>query len=151
MEIRTRLFGEQIIDPDTIITFPNGIPGFEDKHSYKLFAQEGSEVTFWLQSLDDEELGFSVADPIHFKINYLFELSDEEEQLLHLDDMNDLMLLLILQKNKNSNEQPVIKSTLNEPLVINTKSRLAMQKIMPHYEQSITLIQQAPEINVTEA
>ena len=151
MEIRTSLFGEQIIDPDTVITFPQGIPGFEDKTTYKLFHQEGNEIIFWLQSVDDAELGFSVADPANFKINYLFVLTDEEEQLLQLTDINDLAFLLILQKNDNEGDKPVIKGTLTSPLVINTKTRLGIQKIIPRIEQSITLIEQIPEISVTEA
>jgi flagellar assembly factor FliW len=151
MEIKTSLFGEQIIDPNSVITFPLGIPGFEDKKTYKLFHQDVNEIIYWLQSVDDEELGFSVADPIHFNINYLFVLTDEEERLLELKDINDLAFLLILHKNENDDGKPVIKGTLSSPLVINTKSRLAIQKIIPRIEQSITLIEQTPEINVTEA
>ncbi|MDO9103952.1 MAG: flagellar assembly protein FliW [Methylovulum sp.] len=150
MEIRTSLFGEQIIDPNTVITFPQGIPGFEDKTAYKLFHQDGNEIIYWLQSLDDEDLGFSVADPAHFNINYLFVLTDEEEQLLKLSDINDLAFLLILQKNENDGQQPMIKGTLSSPLVINTKTRLGIQKILPRIEQSITLIEQNPNISVTE-
>ncbi|MCF7986885.1 MAG: flagellar assembly protein FliW [Methylovulum sp.] len=151
MEIRTSLFGAQLIDPETVITFPQGIPGFEDKTIYKLFKEEENEIIFWLQSVDDADLGFSVADPAEFNINYLFTLTDEEEQLLQLNDVNDLAFLLILQKNENSGDKPMIKGTLTSPLVINTKTRLAIQKIIPRIEQSITLIEQSPEIQVTEA
>lgn len=150
MEIKTSLFGEQVIDPDTIITFPQGIPGFENNTTYKLFHQEGNEIIFWLQALDDENLGFSVADPRHFNINYLFLLSDEEEQLLQLTDINDLAFLLILQKSDNDDGKPTIKGSLTSPLIINTKSRLGVQKILPRVEQSITLIEQNPEIQVAE-
>ena len=150
MEIKTSLFGEQVIDPDTIITFPQGIPGFEDNKTYKLFHQEGNEIIYWLQSLDDENLGFSVADPIHFNINYLFVLSDAEEQLLQLTDVSDLAFLLILQRNELQGGKPMIKGSLTSPLIVNTKTRLAIQKILPQVEQSITLIEQNPEINVTE-
>lgn len=151
MEIRTSLFGAQIIDPETVITFPQGIPGFEDKTTYKLFKEEENEIIFWLQSVDDADLGFSVADPAEFNINYLFTLSDEEEQLLQLSDVNDLAFLLILQKNENIGDKPMIKGTLTSPLVINTRTRLAIQKIIPRIEQSITLIEQSPEIQVIEA
>lgn len=151
MEIRTSLFGAQLIDPETVITFPQGIPGFEDKTTYKLFKEEENEIIFWLQSVDDADLGFSVADPAEFNINYLFTLSDEEEQLLQLSDVNDLAFLLILQKNENIGDKPMIKGTLTSPLVINTRTRLAIQKIIPRIEQSITLIEQSPEIQVIEA
>ena len=40
MEIKSKTFGVQSVDPDTIITFPNGIPGFESDTRFKFFHQE---------------------------------------------------------------------------------------------------------------
>ncbi len=36
MEIKSSFLGEQSIDSNTIITFPNGILGFEDQTRFKL-------------------------------------------------------------------------------------------------------------------
>ncbi len=62
--INTAAFGEQAIDPDTLIHFPEGIVGFEDCTRFKLFHEEGGEgLVHWLQSADRPELSLSVADP----------------------------------------------------------------------------------------
>lgn len=149
MEIKSIFFGEQSIDPSTVINFPQGIPGFEDQTRFKLFHQEGDNpLIFWLQSLDDESLIFSVAQPSVFNINYNFVLSDEEESLLEAEDVADMVILIIL--HKDASDQPTVKGAIKSPLVINSAKRLGLQKVLVHVEQSITLTEECNEINVSE-
>ncbi|MFI3184984.1 MAG: flagellar assembly protein FliW [Methylococcaceae bacterium] len=148
MEIKSRFFGEQTIDPSTIINFPNGIPGFEDQTRFKLFHQEGDNpLVFWLQSLDDEALVFSVAQPSIFNINYNFALNDAEEAMLGIEDPADTLLLIILHKDES--DQPTVKGAMKSPLVINVAKRIGLQKVLTEVEQSITLTEASNEINVT--
>ncbi|MGZ5009655.1 MAG: flagellar assembly protein FliW [Methylobacter sp.] len=150
MEIKSSIFGEQIIDPSTIINFPNGIPGFEDQTRFKLFHQEGDNpLIFWLQSLNDESLIFSVAQPSIFNINYDFILNDAEEALLGIEDISDVLILIMLHKDPSA--QPTIKGSIRSPLVINSAKRIGLQKILAQVEQSITLTGISNEINVSES
>jgi len=138
MEIKSSIFGEQTIDPSTIINFPNGIPGFEDQTRFKLFHQEGDNpLIFWLQSLDDESLVFSVAQPSIFNINYDFTLSDTEEAILGIEDISDVLILIML--HKESSDQSAIKRSIKSPLIINSAKRIGLQKILIQVDQSITL------------
>jgi flagellar assembly factor FliW len=149
MEIKSSFLGEQSIDPNTIINFPNGIPGFEDQTRFKLFHQEGDNpLVFWLQSLDDETLIFSVAEASTFNINYNFILNDAEEALLGIEDDADTLILIIL--HKDDNVQPTVKGAINSPLVINSAKRIGLQKVLKEVEQSITLTETSNEINVSE-
>lgn len=153
MEIKSRIFGEQTIDPNTIISFPKGIPGFENQTRFKLFHQEGKPIIYWLQSLDDENLIFSVAHPAIFNINYSFVLTDAEEVLLQLENSDDVLILILLHKDESDpgSHHPTIKGSIKSPLVINGAKRIGMQKILAHSEQSITLTEARNEIDVTEA
>jgi flagellar assembly factor FliW len=152
MEIQTKLLGKQIINPETIITFPYGIPGFEDQIRFKLFHQEGSEIVYLLQSLDDLELFFSVAEPIHFHINYNFILTDAEQALLQAESGEDLLILIMLHQNNEQHDgKPTIKGSIKSPLIINSKKRLGYQKVLSVIEQSITLTEKNNEIDVVEA
>lgn len=138
MEIKSSIFGEQTIDPSTIINFPNGIPGFEDQTRFKLFHQEGDNpLIFWLQSLDDESLVFSVAQPSIFNINYDFVLTDAEEAILEIKDTSDILILIMLHKDPAN--QSAIKGAIKSPLVINSAKRIGLQKILTQIDQSITL------------
>ncbi len=149
MEIKSSFFGEQSIDPSTIISFPNGIPGFEDQTRFKLFHQEGDNpLVFWLQSLDDEALVFSVAQASTFNINYNFTLNDTEENTLGFEDVADLLILIILHKDED--DQPTVKGAIKSPLVINSAKRIGLQKVLAEVEQSITLTETSNEINVSE-
>ncbi|MDP3334672.1 MAG: flagellar assembly protein FliW [Methylococcaceae bacterium] len=152
MKIKSSLLGEQVIDPSSIIHFPNGIPGFEDQTRFKLFHQEDNPIIFWLQSLDDELLTFSVASPSLFNINYNLTLSDKEEQTLALDNAEDIVVLILLHKDEDSQspQQPTIKGSIKAPLIINSAKRIGLQKVLSNVEQSITLVETGNEIDVSE-
>lgn len=152
MEIKSKLLGEQQIDPETIITFPGGIPGFEDQTRYKLFHQENNEIIYWLQSLDDEYLTFSVASPASFNINYSFFLSNEEQDLLQLENPENLLILILLhtEKGNQGTNKPTIKGSIKSPLLINSASKIGLQKCLLQIEQSITLTEKSNEIDLAE-
>ena len=152
MEIKSKTFSEQNIDSESIINFPDGIPGFEDQTKYQLFQQEDSKVVYLLQSMTNEDVAFSVAQPIHFNINYHFMLTDAEETTLGIESINDLLILLILHRDDGSETPgvPTIKGSLKSPLLINTKNRIGIQKALATVEQSITLTEKHNEIEVSE-
>ena len=151
MEIQSKLLGNLQIDPDTIISFPQGIPGFEDQTRFKLFHQEGSEIVFWLQSVDSEDLTFSVAHPVNFNIFYNFTLSDAEQDLLEARNGEELIILILLHKeNEVSDGKPTIKGSIKSPILINAEKRIGYQKVLLEIEQSITLIEKINQIDVSE-
>jgi flagellar assembly factor FliW len=152
MEIQSKTFSEQHINSDSVITFPKGIPGFERCTQFKLYNQQDSEIVYLLQSIEDEDIGFSVAHPSHFNINYNFMLSDEEEQLLDVKSADDLLLLLILHRDLEAqpDDRPSIKGSINAPLLINTQNRIGMQKNLNSVEQTIILTEKHNEIDLCE-
>lgn len=153
MEIKSKFLGEQRVDPDTIIVFPKGIPGFEDQTRFKLFHQEDNPIIFWLQSVDDEDLTFSAANPVDFNINYSFILTDEEQTLLELSSPDELAVLILLHTDENDEEsgKPTIKGSIKSPILINVNSRKGIQKVLVQVEQSITLTEKNHEIDFSEA
>ncbi len=153
MEIQSSLLGKQQIDPESIIHFPLGIPGFEDQKRFKLFHQEGNTALFWLQSIDDPDLTFAVTAPATFNINYNFSLTDEETELLKLDDQSEIVLLVLLHTDNETNAEtkPTVKGSIRTPLIINADERVGFQKVFTSLEQSITLAEDTKsEINMTE-
>ena len=152
MEIQSKLLGNQEINPETIINFPRGLPGFEDQTRFKLFHQEGSEIVYWLQSVDNGDLTFSVAHPAHFNINYNFTVTDPEEALLQIAPGDELVILILLHKdNEQENGKPTIKGSIKSPILINANKRIGIQKVLVAIEQSITLTEKVSEIDVSEA
>ena len=86
-QYETSHFGTIDYNPESVITFPNGIiqlEGFEHCTRYVLFHEEANSGVFhYLQSLDDAELSFTVVDPTLFGIAYEVELNEKESCLLY--------------------------------------------------------------------
>ena len=66
MQIETTRFGLLPIDENQVITFPEGLPGFESHRRFTLVQHPGSDGRSpfqWLQSVDDGALAglFAVA------------------------------------------------------------------------------------------
>lgn len=151
MKIHSTYLGEQEIDPDTVITFPSGLPGFETNTRYKLFNEEDKPTVFWLQSLDDASIMFSAAQPESFNFAYELNISDEEVALLEIEDPDRVIVLLLLARpndSKSDDETELarsgVRANLNGPLLLNVDKRLAMQKVL-HNAEKITLIRSAAQ------
>lgn len=138
MEIQTSNFGTQTINADDILLFPNGLVGLEEQNQFKLFHQDSENPTvYWLQSITQADFMMSIIPPAVLGFNYEIELSDEEIDLLNLDDPNDAIVLLIVYKKheQDQNTDDIdFKAIIKAPLVINTKAKLGLQKSLPDLE-----------------
>lgn len=149
MLVKTAVFGEQVVDPSTAIQFPHGLPGFEECKQFKLFHQDGSDpVVYWLQSLDQPDVMFSVADPTVFGINFDFILTDEEESLIGPTSPEDILLLILLYRDENADEQGAasVKGSFKSPLVINVKTLKGLQKVLGDIDPTITVRERSSSI-----
>ena len=147
MKFHSTQFGMQEVDPESILTFPKGMPGFEGSTRYKLFHddQEQQVVVHWLQSIDEPDVAFALVDPAVFGLNYEFVLTDEEEQLLKMESVDDIAVLLIAYKPQpDADSKANINANINGPIVLNMRSRLGLQKILVGPEADITLKSKKP-------
>ncbi|MBU1690151.1 MAG: flagellar assembly protein FliW [Gammaproteobacteria bacterium] len=146
MKFHSIQFGTQEIDPESILTFPKGMPGFENCTRYKLFHEDKEQpVVHWLQSIDDPSVAFSVVDPAVFGLNYEFVLSDEEEQLLKMESVDDIAVFLIAYKQQpDAGSKTNINANINGPIVLNTRARIGMQKVLVGLQADITLKSKKP-------
>jgi len=139
MQVQTHLFGTIEIDPDTIITFPAGLTGFEKSLRYKLVheAGEGEPVSFTLQSIDDAAVAFQIVDPTAIGFQYELELSESELATLKVEKPEDVAVMLLLFKQESNSRQ--IGANVRAPLLINVKTRLGLQKVIGNVQPRITV------------
>jgi flagellar assembly factor FliW len=117
------------IDPNTLIDFPNGLPGFEDCKRFKLLHSDKNPILFWLQSIDNPEVEFSLADPDLLKVTYELTLTDEEKSTLQVDAGDGLKTAVLLsQEEKHNIAAQSILANFKSPIVINMAKRIAIQK-----------------------
>lgn len=141
MKINSTVFGTQEVDPESILTFPKGMPGFENCTRYKLFHEDKDQpVVHFLQSLDQPDVSFSLIDPALFGLNYEFVLSDEEEKLLQMERAEEIAVFLITYKQQpDADAKANINANINGPIVLNTRTRLGMQKVLVGLQADVTL------------
>lgn len=139
MNIAAPRSGTLTVDPERIIEFPNGLPGFEDCRRYTLHhpdAEEGAQAPryFILQSLDDAGVAFSITDPALFGFNYEISLSDEEAAALDLADPAEAAVVVMLVKENSG-----LRANLKAPLVLNLRTRRGIQHVFSRLNYQVTL------------
>ncbi|HZW24571.1 MAG TPA: flagellar assembly protein FliW [Gallionella sp.] len=148
IKVETR-YGELNVDPSQVITLPRGLPGFEQNTKWKLFHEVdekgdiASRVVVYLQSIDDGGISIPLTDPTLFGFNYDLVLSDSEAAELGIEDPSDVLVLTTLSlRNPEAGGVRRLSSTdmyanLSAPILINTKSRIGMQKTLVGHESKV--------------
>lgn len=128
MKLQTRLFGTVDYEAEDVITFPNGLPSFEEERSFLILPIEGSEgQLLCLQSTATPALSFVMMNPFSLCPGYAPELSPAERQALKAERDQDLCFYVLCAMKR-----PVSDSTVNMkcPIALNPDHRLACQVIL---------------------
>lgn len=124
IEIDTRL-GRRTIDPDTVIDFPRGLPGFEEEHKFTLLPLSPDAPLLILQSMTRPEVGLLVADPFSFLPSYHIQLGEAEKKLLNVSSHKEGATLVTVTIPEGKPQDAMLN--LTGPIVINHQSRIGLQ------------------------
>jgi flagellar assembly factor FliW len=125
MHIDTEQFGRIEINEDDVITFPEGIPGFEELQRFALLSMGEEFVNFfWLQSIDRPEVCFVVTDPFVIYNGYEVKIEDDDLELLGIASPKTVLTLVIVVIPENPED---IRVNLKAPVVINIERNLGKQ------------------------
>ncbi len=133
MHFNTPSFGTVEYEQKDIIRFQDGLFGFENMIDYLLIHISPMEDSFmYLQSLQDENLSFILANPFTLYPGYSPSLSKEDLIQMNLQDDTPVIFYSICVLKK-----PIAQSTCNlkAPLVIRTDTRKGFQVVLqdPQY------------------
>ena len=148
MKIESPRFGTLEVEPSRIIEFPRGLVGLEQCKRFSLFHPEGEQPSYFiLQSLDDPELAFHIADPSNFGFGHEIILSDEEAADLALSAAdreaaksvaNSISkLVVVVMLTKEGPGRPV-RANLNAPLIINMETRRGLQHVFSRLDYNVS-------------
>lgn len=132
MKIQTKFLGEVEIQQSEIITFKNGLPGFQEYTKYILLGLDADLPIALLQSIEDEKIGFVVGFPFAFKPDYAFDLSEEDKEQLQIEEESEVATYTVITLKEN-----FVDSTINllAPIIINTKQKLGKQIVLQDSEK----------------
>lgn len=127
MIIKTKYHGEIKIDEGQIISFENGLPGFNDETQFVVLPLSEDSPFLALQSVKQEHIAFIVASPFIFFKGYEFDIDHATLELLHIEDIEDVEVMAILTL-----EEPFENTTANlkAPIIVNKKEMKAKQIIL---------------------
>jgi flagellar assembly factor FliW len=137
MIVKTKYFGEVDLKEDKIISFDNGIIGFEYCKKFTLIYdnKEGKRPNIsWLQSIDELVLSIPVINPFLLKEDYNPVVEDELIKSLGEITQDSIMVLVSVTI------PPDIKSmsaNLKAPFIINPDTKKGTQIIADNSEYEI--------------
>jgi flagellar assembly factor FliW len=134
MLIKTRYFGEIDVDDQKIITFDNGLIGFEYLKKFTLIynnESESSSTVTWLQSLDEPMVAFPALSPFYVMTDYNPIVEDDLLAPLGEISPDELLVLVTITVPSDLTKMTV---NLKAPFIINAANRKAAQMIVEGYE-----------------
>jgi len=129
MRINTRNFGEIEILQEDIISFEDGIIGFDSFSRFSIIQielEDGTYPLYCLQDIDNTDISFIMMDIVSSVLEYRPTINDD--LIEDLGDANDESLLVynIATIGKDLKDTTV---NLKAPIVINTESKKGKQVI----------------------
>lgn len=144
MQIKTSRFGTIEVSEESIITLVRGMYGFEQYTRFCMINYKPGDSIWWIQSIDEPELAFVVADPAQLYNDYEFDIADADAEKLHLCKAGDAFIMVILTVAPGGTQ---VTANLAAPLILNQKEMLAVQLILQdgRYQVRHQLILSTPQ------
>ena len=128
-DVPTVRFGLLQVDPELVLTFPNGLIGFEDCTRYIVVRHQDNSAFRWLQSLDKAHVAFPIVEPTEFCVGYAPTISDADARFLDVN-RGDAPILLFTIVTVPPRSPRDMTANLLAPLVINGLTRRGKQVIV---------------------
>ena len=118
-----------------VFTFPAGLPGLpRELTRFELTALAKDSPFFYLQSLQDDGIGFILANPFALFPDYEFELPEEDAAVLGVKKPQDAVVFCIVNAAQGFENATV---NLLAPLALNTAAGAARQVVLNDKRYSI--------------
>ncbi len=127
MLVNTTRFGSIEISKEDILTFSEGLLGFNDLERFVLLDDPNDEIFAWLQSCDEPSIAFPVLEPELFEDNFSLKLTRSDLQILQAQEEKQLRSFCII----TIPEDPArMTANLKAPVVVNIDKRIARQCVL---------------------
>ena len=130
LSVETKYFGAISYEPDAILEFPRGLPGFEDRRQFLALNFDNTRPLIFLQSLEDTRLCFITLPVLVIDPQYQLRVSNEDREVLELPAgwslrMGEDVLCLAVVSLRESGPT----ANLLAPVVVNLRNRKAVQAV----------------------
>lgn len=126
--VQTTRFGTLAAEEDLVLSFPEGLIGFEHCRRYIVVRHEENSSFRWLQSLDEANIAFPVLEPGEFRPDYAPTISDADANFLELSAQTPTLTFTVV--TVPAHDPRGMTANLLSPLVINGVTRRGKQVII---------------------
>ena len=119
-------FGEIAYTQDDVLSFPRGLPAFENSRSWVLVGDEDNAIK-WLQNIEDGALALPVTTPDAVMPDYNARIPEDELELVGSMDPSDLALLIVVSIPEAAPWN--MTANLRAPILLNLRTHRAVQVI----------------------
>jgi flagellar assembly factor FliW len=127
VKVSTTRFGELQVNKEDIISFQEGLLGFENLKTFFVVDPGDSTLILWLQSIDDGKVAFPVIEPKIFKPDYVAKLLPADMNSVELETLSHAKIYSILTI---PSDITTMSANLKAPIVINNKKKIAKQIVL---------------------
>ena len=127
MKVNTTRFGELEVDKNDIITFEEGILGFENSKNFFVVDPGDQTLILWLQSADEGSTAFPIIEPKIFMPEFSISLLPAELNSLKLENLSNASVYTILTIPQDVTK---MSANLKAPVIINNKTKKARQIVL---------------------
>ena len=119
---------------DQVISFPNGLPGFESARRFIIYTDPQHDPFCWMESVDEHKIRFVIINPMVFRPDYQPKVSKSDLESLSVQTASDLLMYAIVTL-----KEPLNLSTANlmGPLFVNIRERKGKQVIIENDAYSL--------------
>jgi flagellar assembly factor FliW len=136
-ELETTNFGPIAYSEASVFEFPRGLPGFEERHRFVPVQNPGTAPVVFLQSVDVPSLCFTTLPVFVVDPGYHLQIAEQDLETLGFACEvqprigKDVLCLAVLSLREDG-----ATANLLAPVVVNLKTRAAVQAVMEEVEYS---------------
>ncbi len=135
IEIQTKPFGKMQVSERQILSFPEGLLGFEEYKKFVLIEEEEESVFKWLQSTEEVDLAFVVIPPSLFKKEYKPLIPEQELLGIGINEIKESLTLVIV--TVPGEDPSMMTANTQGPILINKETLIGKQFISRNESHSV--------------
>ena len=127
VNLSTNNFGNLSIEKENIITFEQGLLGFEELKQFAIIDVEECLPFEWLVSVEDPIVAFPILDPTLLFSDYKPSLTKDDLVLLDIKKEIDVEMFCIVTLGETPEN---VTLNLKGPILINMKNKMGKQIVL---------------------
>lgn len=147
--INTKPFGEIEVDERQIISFPDGILGFDFVKKFVILDSADNSPFKWMQAFSEPNLAFVIIRPTDFIDEYVLDISQADLESVEAENVDELLVFAIVTIPTDPSK---MTANLQGPIIINPNKKIGRQSILlsDNYKIKHSILEEMEKARETE-